>query len=42
MINKTLHREPKIEQHELHQKPGVKSGSPEVLAIPAKISYNQL
>jgi hypothetical protein len=28
MIYKTLHRKLKVEQHEPHSKPGVKSGTP--------------
>jgi len=32
MIYKTLHRQPKIQQHEPQQKPEVNSGAPEGLA----------
>jgi hypothetical protein len=35
MIYKTLHRKLKIEQHKPYQKPGVNSGVPDVLAVPA-------
>jgi len=34
-IYKTLHRKLKIEQHESHQKLGVNSGAPSVLAVPS-------
>jgi len=34
-IYKTLHIKLKIEQHEPHRKPGVRTGTPEGLAVPA-------
>ena len=35
MIYKTLHRKPKIKQHEQHYKPGLNAGAPEEWAVAA-------
>jgi len=35
---KCLRRKLKIEQHEPHKKPGVNSGTPEGLTIPARVT----